>query len=60
MTRSHIPLPGDAYRLPSMRIVRVLEVLWRDGERVARCEDGGGTVMHLSARFLISHAWRLA
>lgn len=61
MTRSHVPLPGDCYRLPSRLIVRVLEVTWRDGQRIARCvADSNGKVMHFADRFLVNHAWRMA
>ena len=57
MTRGHMPIAGDRYRLPSGRIVRVVE----PGAKgiVCECTDTGAVVC-FAASFLIEQAWRLA
>ena len=60
VTRSHTPLPGDRFRLPSGRIVMVVEIDEKRGEPAARCEYADGQVVTLTCMFLVRHGWRLA
>jgi hypothetical protein len=56
VARSHIPLPGDMYRLPSGRIVLVETV---NGEWALCSYATSGAKLTLRTQFLIKQ-WRLA